>query len=925
MQSHNAKSLRPLYPFVEGGSSSSAAVWKGQGTDGAIGGNGLVEAEIEEASRDPKVARRPNTPTKAQVEAHMTLHADYRDWCPHCVYGRGISHHHASSKGEKLGNEFSLDYAFMTAEEVGEDMCPVLVGFDHNSKGIWALAVDQKGATRSSTKWVTGKIDEAGCAGIRVSIRSDQEESIMALKKAVAVYRQSETVLLESPVRDSQANGAAERAVRSWAGQLRTLRHHLESRLKCPMNKDSALMTWLVSWAADVIFRYHVNTSGRTAYELITGHRCNQPVAGFAEKIHFKFTTDKNHRQKMLTEWSTGFFVGINGKTTEYLVATEEGIFSCTTIRRLPDEEAYDPRCLDVVKVTYREYVLEGASSNPVGVRFAQFPATSDSRTNPDPAPLTGPTVPRRARLTPDDFHKFGFTVGCGGCEQIQTGSAIRKNHSQICRDRIEDELTKSDAGQHRLNRAKDRLDARVVEIGESMMDAPEVVKEVSTESAPQSGQGEQDTFAGPDRLPSSPLRMAGRPKPADEDMQDALESEFEDSNRLSSDTRMGTPDRNPPVKRRGDPDEMEEDFKNRRVAPDRVNKRISDPDDMDDDGIKRSRPEGTSPTRIDDEMLGNLDAIDRKILASVILGVDITEVYSPDRVAKVARSFGLVAGSSFDLTNGWDFCREDHKRMAWKRIREESPYLLIGSPPCTYFSMLQELNVAVHGHKPEWKAKFEEAKRKAITHIEFCCSLYKFQIQQGRHFLHEHPWSARSWALPCVQRLLDHPSVELTQAHMCRFRMTTHVDTKNGERGLVKKPTGFMSSSRFINRELDQKCEGGHAHIPLVGGRAAGAQVYPQDLCESICKGVYKQKEFDKLNRVSTSSMTTGEVRLFANHICSLQHAGSHGIREFCPSSRATERLLRLEDILSIGPITTTRRRVEMIAEGSDPNMALL
>ena len=45
----------------------------------------------------------------------------------------------------------------------------------------------------------------------------------------------------------------------------------------------------------------------------------------------------------MNTEWSTGFFVGVNGKTTEYLVATIDGIFSCATIRRLSDDEAYGP------------------------------------------------------------------------------------------------------------------------------------------------------------------------------------------------------------------------------------------------------------------------------------------------------------------------------------------------------------------------------------------------------------------------------------------------------------------------------------------------------------------------------------------------------------------------------------------------------
>ena len=72
-----------------------------------------------------------------------------------------------------------------------------------------------------------------------------------ALKKAVAIYRQAETVMLESPVRDSKANGAA--AVRSWAAQFRVIRHHVERRLKTSIPKDSPMMTWLVSWAADVI------------------------------------------------------------------------------------------------------------------------------------------------------------------------------------------------------------------------------------------------------------------------------------------------------------------------------------------------------------------------------------------------------------------------------------------------------------------------------------------------------------------------------------------------------------------------------------------------------------------------------------------------------------------------------------------------
>ena len=227
----------------------------------------------------------------------MTLHADYKDWCPDCVAGRGISPQHRSSKKERTGREFSIDYAFMTAEDVEEDMCPVLVGYDNDSYGIWALAVDAEGATKSSVQWVNGKIDEAGCSGTPITLRSDQEEAIMALKRHVAIYRKVEAVMLESPVRYSKANGAAERAVGSWAGELRTIRLHVERRIKTTIPKDSALMSWLVSWSADIISRYKVHSSGRTSHEWITGSRCDQPVAGLGDKHLFKFTTDKKQKQ----------------------------------------------------------------------------------------------------------------------------------------------------------------------------------------------------------------------------------------------------------------------------------------------------------------------------------------------------------------------------------------------------------------------------------------------------------------------------------------------------------------------------------------------------------------------------------------------------------------------------------------------------
>ena len=104
-----------------------------------------------------------------------------------------------------------MEYAFITKEGLAE-MCrnisesenlgatPILVGCDHRSKATRAMAVNTKGPSDSAVKWLTGKIDQAGCQGVKVVIKSDHEESIIAPKKAVAIKRQTPTVSIESPV-----------------------------------------------------------------------------------------------------------------------------------------------------------------------------------------------------------------------------------------------------------------------------------------------------------------------------------------------------------------------------------------------------------------------------------------------------------------------------------------------------------------------------------------------------------------------------------------------------------------------------------------------------------------------------------------------------------------------------------------------------
>ena len=126
--------------------------------------------------------------------------------------------------------------------------------------------------------------------------------------------------------------------------------------------------------------------------------------------------------------------------------------------------------------------------------------------------------------------------------------------------------------------------------------------------------------------------------------------------------------------------------------------------------------------------------------------------------------------------------------------------------------------------------------KQEAIKHVEFSCALYECQVQEDRHFLHAHPWTGKSWKFPRVAECLRHLTVDIAYGHVCQFRMTSHIEHRGGEMGLVKKPIGLMTSSKRFMDELNTKCEGGHDHVPLIAGSATGTAIYPELLREAIC-----------------------------------------------------------------------------------------
>ena len=119
-----------------------------------------------------------------------------------------------------------------------------------------------------------------------------------------------------------------------------------------------------------------------------------------------------------------------------------------------------------------------------------------------------------------------------------------------------------------------------------------------------------------------------------------------------------------------------------------------------------------------------------------------VSEVYSPPRVTaatKLLPELKLLPGFALDLTTNdydgraWDFDDKEMRDRALKRVRDEKPLLLVGSPMCTAFSVWQRTNNLIR-----WLVTVVAELKRAIEHLKFCVELYRIQHEAGWYFVHE-------------------------------------------------------------------------------------------------------------------------------------------------------------------------------------------
>eukprot|EP00913_Durusdinium_trenchii_P030436 g28511.t1 len=265
-----------------------------------------------------------------------------------------------------------------------------------------------------------------------------------------------------------------------------------------------------------------------------------------------------------------------------------------------------------------------------------------------------------------------------------------------------------------------------------------------------------------------------------------------------------------------------------------------------------------------------------------------VSEFFSPPRVSKYAEEKGHLAGGSFDLETGYDLSMEVDRRRCWKELRQADPDVIVVSPPCGPFSILQSLNQRHQGTRSE--LRLAEGRE----HLQFAMEVFRWQTLRGKLAIFEHPATSRAWQEECVQEIMMIPGVQRVRADQCQYGLAVKGGAPN------RKPTDFLTNGVHTAIALSRRCRGEHAHQPLIGGIAHLAQRYPRGLCAAMINGSKKDLLQRQIYAWATSQEET-EVKQAEDDIEELlrQHEEKEDERQQAEKERGVQvkRQLEAED----------------------------
>ena len=210
-----------------------------------------------------------------------------------------------------------------------------------------------------------------------------------------------------------------------------------------------------------------------------------------------------------------------------------------------------------------------------------------------------------------------------------------------------------------------------------------------------------------------------------------------------------------------------------------------------------------------------------------------VAEVFNPGKFIQNATQHELLPGEAFDLELGDDLLQEETQLFVRDYVQNVRPGLVVISPPCTLFSILQNLNLE-RLRDPQKHKEFLRELLKAKRLLKFAVEIVNIVRSYSGTFLLEHPLTSRAWQEKMVQDLLMEEDVLMAKGDQCAFGLQ---DTM-GHR--MRKRTGWVTNNQQIYETLNRSCDGQHEHVPVLGqtngeNRSRQAQRYPLALINAV------------------------------------------------------------------------------------------
>ncbi len=176
--------------------------------------------------------------------------------------------------------------------------------------------------------------------------------------------------------------------------------------------------------------------------------------------------------------------------------------------------------------------------------------------------------------------------------------------------------------------------------------------------------------------------------------------------------------------------------------------------------------------------------------------------------LTKAAQERGWKTFSPITIETGFDLLTECGRQLAWRRLMQDKPDVIVFEFMCDPWSLIQNVNIA---KSEDFAQRLRTERIRHLAMLRWVGRVQQWQVRRHGQFLVENPSTSLVWKQFCLRRMQsDH---YVTLADLCQFGW------KDPETKLpYRKRTKLVSSSPFVDEVMSRVCPGDHCHQHLEG-----------------------------------------------------------------------------------------------------------